>query len=91
MRKESKIFIILVSIGTLGVIGYAVGVDIEGSDTKYSMKELVGKYPLISDLKRAVNSGELDYSRLPVGAKEALDRYDSYEKTDGQIIKGLSP
>ena len=91
MRKESKIFIIGLSLGILAVIGYTVALDIEKSDTKYSMKDLVTKYPLISDLKRAVNSGELDYSRLPVGAKEALNKYDSYEKTDGQIIKGLSP
>ena len=88
MRKESKIFIICCSIAFLGVIGYAISVDI---DTKYSMKDLITKYPLISDLKRAVNSGELDYSSLPTGAKEALDKYDSYKTDDKQIISGLNP
>ena len=79
MRKESKIFIICCSIAFLGVIGYTVGMDIERTDTTYSMKNLGTKYPLISDLKRAVNSGELDYDKLPDEAKEALDKYDSYE------------
>ena len=89
MRTESKIFIILVSISFLGVVGYVVGMNIE--DEKYPINELVLKYPLISDLKRAVVSGELDYDRLPVGAKEALDKYDSFEKDDTRIIKELSP
>jgi|CXWL01.1.fsa_nt_gi hypothetical protein len=88
MRKESKIIILVLALGILGIIGYTVGMNIE--DKKYPIKELLVKYPLISDLKRAVVSGELDYDKLPVGAKEALDKYDSFEKDDTRIIKELS-
>ena len=90
MRKESKIFIIGLSLCLLGAIGYTAWQNLE--EEKYPIKELLVKYPLISDLKKAVNSGELNYDRLPDNAKEALKVYDSFKKSNQtEIIKDLSP
>ena len=91
MKKEAKIVLLSGLMVMLLIVG-VIGEKYLNKDEKYNIKELVLKYPLISDLKRAVVSGELDYDRLPVGAKEGLDKYDSFEKTDDVgIIKELSP
>ena len=86
MRKESKILIICCSIAFLGVIGYAIGADIE-KDTKYSMKDLTEKYHTIIDLKYAVDSGELDYDKLPIEAKSVLDKFN--QSKEPKIIEVL--
>lgn len=45
----------------------------EDSDLQY----LIDKYPTIIDLKHGVDSGELDYNKLPIQAKKALDRFNA--------------
>ena len=60
-----------------------------GHDT-YSIKDLLIKYPLISDLKTAVDSGELDYNKLPSSAKDALIYYEqSKDNNELKIIEGI--
>ena len=51
--------------------------------SEYSLNELVSKYPSLSELKKAVDSGELDYNKLPKEAKKFLDEY--------QEIKEITP
>ena len=91
MRKEAKIGIIIFSMVILIIIGYVGWISID-KDEKYSIRELLLKYPLISDLKMAVDSGELDYDKLPSSAKEALVKYESSQDEIGvSIIEGINP
>jgi hypothetical protein len=91
MRKKSKIILISVLLGVLVILGVYAWNDIERT-TVYSMKDLLFKYPLISDLKIAVDSGELDYNKLPSSAKEALRYYESSKDLIvSDIIKGINP
>ena len=91
MKKEPKIIIIGLSLLILSFIGFTAWQNL--GEEKYPVKELLIKYPLISDLKKALNSGELNYDRLPDDAKVALEKYDSFQETntEPEIIKELSP
>jgi hypothetical protein len=46
-------------------------------DRKYSLGELKLKYPTAIDLKHGIDTGELDYDKLPVQAKTALTNFTS--------------
>ena len=56
---------------------------------KYSIKELQHNYPSIIDLKKAVQSGELKYDRLPEKAQRALDDFNMQPDTILNFTYGL--
>lgn len=86
MRKSAKVGIIILLIIPLIIIGNW-GMGNIKQDSTYSLKELVTKYPTIIDLKHGVDSGELDYDKLPTEAKTALNEFK--ENKGQKIIGGL--
>ena len=90
MMRPEKILIIVLLMVPLALFGIWEWRNIEANST-YPLNDLLMKYPLISQLKMAVDSGELDYNKLPDAAKEALQYYDSQDSGDVSIIGEINP
>lgn len=91
LKKNDKVLIIVLSMASLVGVG-VIGWDLIDENNQYSMSELVTKYPTITDLKDAVDAGQIDYDKLPELAKKFLDDYEPFEEIkndDPEFIEGL--
>ena len=80
ISKNKKIAIIVVSLLILAVIGFVGWNYIDAKDSYYSVNELKKKYPTVEELRNAVDSGEINYNKLPDNVKEMLKNYKPLEE-----------
>lgn len=73
MKKVALIGIVILLGGAASLVMYFTNP--ENSGDKYSLQELGKKYPTVIDLNCGVQSGELEYDKLPARAKQVLENF----------------
>ena len=73
MKTIAIMGIIILCGGVVSLASFYL--DSENTGGKYSLRELGEKYPTVIDLNCGVQSGELEYNKLPARAKQVLENF----------------
>jgi hypothetical protein len=71
--------IFVISVGVT-LVFYYTNTNLLVTEQKYQLINLIHKYPTLIDLTHAINTGELEYDKLPIKAKNALKNFTSNDK-----------